>query len=132
MISVVINVVLSIGFFVGLFGTRGPFALGAVGPDFFPQSFMVALMGTLVPSLIANRRLGGGIRPIVLRCLGIAILSAAIAGGLGWRWFATHPATLLPLASMLPLKAVFGGILAAIVTPIALRLLFNSAQQAKP
>ena len=58
-ISVAINTALSAAFFVVVFGTRHPVQLAAYGTDFPMQAFMIALMGSLVPSLLLRRRMGG-------------------------------------------------------------------------
>ena len=59
-ISFAINAVLSLAFFLGLYGFT-PRALRWSAPDglaldFVPQSLAVALMSALVPALIARRR----------------------------------------------------------------------------
>jgi sterol desaturase/sphingolipid hydroxylase (fatty acid hydroxylase superfamily) len=85
-----------------------------------------------VPSLIVNRRVGSPTRTIVVRCLAIAVTAAVFAGGLGFWWFTRQPDAELPFAQLLAIKATFGGLLALIATPIALRLLLSSTRQAKP
>eukprot|EP01037_Dinobryon_pediforme_P024889 gene24889-26841_t len=51
-ISAAINAVLSIVFFVLVFGVSVAPRLDALGPDFLPQAFMVSLMGSLVPAML--------------------------------------------------------------------------------
>ena len=67
-------------------------ARGAVLVDFLPQTFMVALMGSLVPSAIALRMIrrpavsnmfAAPIRSLILRCVLIALLATFVLGGIG-------------------------------------------------
>jgi hypothetical protein len=119
-ISVVINAIISIGFFLLVFSYGPPVPTSALAPDFLPQTFMVALMGSLVPSLLVGRRNGAGASGIVRRAFLIAIGALLIAGGGA---FATAYSADAMLSSRvaLAIKAVFGALLAAIVTPIAVR-----------
>lgn len=125
-ISFVINGVLSLVFFLALFGRSGASlhwgAPDALAIDFLPQSLAVSLMSALVPALIARRRLGRGtgLRPIfhgaaIFAALGLllgAVLAAA-AEGLGTApvdWWAA-----------LAFKLLYGGLLGAGITIMALR-----------
>ena len=118
LVSVAINAVISAGFFFATFGLPTPIPAEALGLDFLPQSFMVTLMGCLIPSLLVRRQSGQSARPIVLRALLIAVLVLVVAGGgamlvcmaLGGDWAA------LPA---LVIKVLFGALLAAIATPVA-------------
>jgi hypothetical protein len=129
-ISVAINVVLSIGFFVALFGLAGPAAPVALARDFVPQAFMVALMGTLVPGLLVRAKVGGAVGAVVLRALGFAIGAALIAGGLAFL-LVSRLAAPVPVAPAIAIKAVFGGVLAAIVTPPAVRAVLRRGTVAR-
>jgi hypothetical protein len=56
MISVIINTVISIGFVFLAFGGQDRVAVAALIPDAIPQSFMIGLMSTVVPTLLTRRR----------------------------------------------------------------------------
>lgn len=130
-ISAAINAVLSIVFFVIVFGVTLAPRLDALGPDFLPQAFMVALMGSLVPALLLRRRMGGAVGTIMLRAVVFALLGTAIAGG-GAYWLCTlHAAATLPIAQAITLKALFGAVLGAIVAPLAVWPVLASARSAE-
>lgn len=119
-ISVVINMVLSALFFVAVFA-RGPVRLADIGPDLVPQSFMVALMGSLVPGLLTARRAPTGRRgPIVVRSFVVALIAAVVIGGGGWLLLRGSSAVIAYPAA-LAARVVLGGLLAALVTPFAVR-----------
>ncbi len=120
-ISIVINTILSIAFFLGVFGLARPAPLAALGPDFLPQSFMVALMGCLVPGVLVRRRLRGPLRDVVVRALVIAAAALVVAGGGAWALCLAFAPAALPPAAALAVKALFGAALAAVTTPIAVR-----------
>lgn len=129
-ISAAINAVLSIVFFILVFGTSVAPGLAALGQDFLPQAFMVSLMGSLVPALLMRRQLGGAIGPVVLRAIAFALLGAAIAGGAAYWLCALHGAATLPIAPALTVKALFGAVLGAIVAPLAVWPIIASARRA--
>lgn len=134
LIGVVINAVLSIVFFAIVFGLRAPVAVGGVtgyAADFLPQSFMIGLMGTLVPGAITKARLGRGVivpadhtsrlpvsialRSVLLALLGMLI--GAVVGGVlalvaGGALFQVLPAVLA--------KCLYGGLLGGVITRIGL------------
>ncbi|HXH16629.1 MAG TPA: hypothetical protein VNJ10_10930 [Sphingomonas sp.] len=133
-ISIVINAVLSLGFFLLAFGlapsTPVPVAgLGGYAVDFLPQSFMIALMSTLMPGIITAGRIRAGriggqaqstgalLRRSVLTAVAAMLVGIAIAAIL--LVVATKAA--LPWGPALFAKILYGGLLAAIVTPIGLR-----------
>ncbi|NML05871.1 hypothetical protein [Sphingomonas sp. G-3-2-10] len=128
-ISIAINAVLSVAFALLVFGGRESIDLAArdVLFDMAPQSFMVAFMGTLVPGLLTRKRLAAGRiagfgervvpgRP-VLRAFATAVAAAAAGTGL---IALVQPDMSVALPVFVAAKAVYGGVLAAIVTPLAL------------
>lgn len=133
-ISILINCVISILFFMLVFGSRNPVPVWGVGNwvfDFVPQGFMIGLMSTLVPGLLAAKALKAGkVRqkncsprqslPLPIR----AILTALVAAAFSYALFAVamHVSDVESLAvgTALAIKAVFGGLLAAFITPIVL------------
>lgn len=96
--------------------------------DFLPQSFMIALMGTLVPGVLTRRKLQAGVvaalpgttrlpRNLVVRALSLAVASAALVVAVT---FATQQES-LAFAVALTLKVAYGALLAALITPLGLR-----------
>lgn len=133
-ISVAINTVISIGFVYLAFGGQAQVATAALIPDAVPQSFMIALMSTVVPTMLTRRRRRAGlieghdnVVPDLLRSLPVrALLFAVITAVAGFAASALLIGTLappqLPFAAVLTGKAVYGALLAAVVTPFALTL----------
>ena len=127
-ISVAINTVLSILFFLAVFGLSAPVTARALGPDFLPQALMVALMGSLVPGLLTARRSGAAKAPVVRRAILLAIGGLVVAGGGAWLVCSLSDRVFDPVHAMLG-KAIFGAGLAAIVTPVAVCAALQSAGQ---
>ncbi|WP_313802157.1 hypothetical protein [Sphingobium sp.] len=108
--------------------------------DALPQSFMGAVMGVLVPALVARRTFAGrpasssGAPPIQLHRVNHIIARALLAGiaalpvGYGiWAgglWFATVSG--LPFDHALLLKTAYGGVLSMLFTGCLLRDLRRS------
>jgi hypothetical protein len=122
-------------FFVLVFGTSGPlkvWGIGAYAFDFVPQSFFTALLCTWLPGVITRKRLvtgavkpisgGGSARPasLVVRGLMYAVLALFIGGGGVALCLLLGEINQLAWLSGLIGKLAFGGVLAAIVTPIGL------------
>ena len=127
-ISMAINAVLSIVFFLVVFGLSAPVSARALGPDFLPQAGMVALMGSLVPGLLTSRRSGAAPAPVVRRAVLLAVAGLIIAGGGAWLICSLSDRVFDP-AHALAGKAIFGAILAAIVTPIAVHAALRSTHR---
>ncbi len=120
--SVLINAVLSIVFFCLVFGFGGPAPFARLGPDFLPQAFMIALMGSAIPALLTARRVEGtDRRRILLRALAVALAAMIVAGGGAWLLCTLLPYTAIGYATALPVKVAFGAALAAVITPPAVR-----------
>jgi hypothetical protein len=132
-ISVVINGVLSLAFFLAVFGAQ-PRLLHWTGSDglaldFVPQSLAVALMSALVPSLIARRRMGKAmaVRPILFRAALFALAGTVFSGLLA---FTISQAGFAPVAwtNALAIKIAYGGALGALVASLALQRLLSSVK----
>ena len=117
LISIVINVAITIAFFFAVFGLRAPIAGSSFGRDFLPQAFFVALMGTIIPGLLIRRGSGTAIAPVVLRSMLLAVASLIVAGGGAWLIFAQIAS--VSAGPGLAIKIAFAAILSAIVTPYA-------------
>ncbi|MFW0796824.1 hypothetical protein AAFP30_23670 [Gordonia sp. CPCC 205515] len=140
-ISIVINTVLSLLFFLVVFGFGKQVQVWGLGNyvfDFVPQGFMIALMATLVPGAMAGKALRAGrIAPsaersrlpaaLWQRSLVMAVGSALISVALAAVVMALIGADTLPFAAALAGKLVYGAALAAVVTPIGLRAALSAS-----
>ena len=120
-ISMAINAVLSILFFLAVFGVSRPVSAVAFGSDFLAQAFMVALMGALVPGLLTAKRSGAARGPVVRRAILLAFAGLVVAGGGAYAACVVLGESTIAPGIALVVKAGFGALLAAIVTPIAVR-----------
>lgn len=141
LISMVINSVLTLLFFLLLFGGMAHVPQWGVGHwafDFIPQSLMIALMSTLVPGLLTRRAVASSrimangppsrlpANPVV-RAIAVALAVTTIVVALV---VAAHlvvsasgqgtPST-IPFAAALAIKLAYAAVLAAAVTPPGLR-----------
>lgn len=142
-ISVVINILIGVAFFVSKFHGQSQVALwgaGGIVVDTLPQGFMVALMSVLPPSIITRSRIMGSklvtrsgnswvppLRSILARALltaivGMICLTASVA-----MLSALSGAASMSFALGLVLKPLAGGVEAAVITPFAIRALLNRA-----
>jgi hypothetical protein len=138
-ISIAINAAISIGFVWLVFHGHDPVPTSGPGSlvrDAAPQTFMITLMSTLVPSLITRQRMRSGhldawhrsqpgaipspTGKILLRALTLAIA----AGVLGLVLSAAILPVLfpggLPYDRVLVLKAAYGALVALVITPLAI------------
>jgi hypothetical protein len=120
-ISMVINAVLSIVFFWLVFGFANAVTYRELGPDFLPQAFMVALMGSLVPGLLVARRSGAAKTAVAQRAFLLAGTALVLSGGGAFLICRMFGAASISPARAVVIKALFGALLAAAVTPVAVR-----------
>lgn len=130
LVSAGINAVLSIVFTLLVFGGERLVAVPALVRDALPQSFMITLMAWLVPSLLTGRRLrAGAIAPLPGRAprghvavvsLLAAVVVAAVAGAVHWAVLPVLLPPAVPFGAVLAGKAVYGALLGAVVTRVAL------------
>lgn len=118
--------------FADLVAVRG---LSGIGVDFIPQTFMMSLMGSLIPGLLTRRRFRRSMlldrvpknSGIVVHSFVIAIAAAFFLGGAALlasrHWLGLE----VPHAFALTLKVAYSAALAAIVTPCALIWAFRQA-----
>lgn len=133
-VSMAINAVLSAAVFVAVFGLAAPapvWGMGGYVTDFGPQSFMIALMATLVPGALTRRRLrSGAVQPLAgtsrlpASLLLRALLLGLVAAVFGTALFAgilnlVGVAAIAPVSALIA-KVAYGALLAAIVTPVGL------------
>lgn len=116
MVSIVINLAITAGFFFAFFGLGSPVDGAAYGKDFLPQSFMVALMGALIPGLLVRRGSSARIPPVVVRAVLLA-LGALLVGVVCW-WAFARIGSLQPLPALV-MKLAYAAVLSMIVTPIS-------------
>jgi hypothetical protein len=127
-ISMAINSALNLGFSLLAFGSKAEVPVWGVGGllfDLLPTSFMITLMGSVVPSLINRRHLSPtpSIRFILLCGLLLALLAVLVlvpAAALLLRW-----TEVLSFAAVLWLKLPLGAVLACCVTLWSLRGLLH-------
>lgn len=129
-VSIVINAVISAGFFFAVFGLGAPIALADFGRDFLPQAFMISLMGSLVPGLLMRRHSGAPAGPIVRRALLLAVAGLVLAGGAAFAVCAALGGAIAAVPA-LAVKVVYGMVLAAVVTPVAVRAALRGGQEAR-
>lgn len=134
-VSIVINAVLSALFFWIVFRGVDPVPTWGVGNwvfDFVPQSFMIALMSTLVPGALTGKAIrtgritahgAPGKLPgnLFARAGLLAVMSAVIGTGLIALAVAAIGVLMVPAGVALTLKVVYGAVLALVVTPPGLR-----------
>lgn len=133
-LGAVINMVLSGAFVFLVFGGRADAPVAGwvgVAADAVPQSFMIALMSCIVPTVLTRRRLAlGAVAPLAgrsrlprsvsLRAMLVAVIVAIVAGAV--------QAALLPItgdrwsfATILSFKLIYGAVLGACVAGYAVR-----------
>lgn len=133
-LNVIVTIIITgIVFFIG-FGTSNQLSVWGMGGyafDFVPQAFLTALISILVPGVIMRKRIAKGAlspaaadlpypRPLILRGLIYGLLSVVVgSGGVALLLTAGHVNEIDWLAAFV-VKAGFGALLAAIITPIGL------------
>ncbi len=134
-LSVAINAILSLVFFLLVFGLREPAPVWGVGNfafDFLPQSFMIAFMSALVPGALALRKLRTGQINVwqgksrlpktqLARALFLAVISAALGVAAAATLLGLSGREMVAWGAALAIKIAYGALLAAVVTPIGLR-----------
>lgn len=127
-ISFAINAMLSLAFFLTMFGGKGAqlsFGADGLGFDFLPQSMAVALMSALVPALVMRGRwVKAGLsdvpalRLVLLRSAGFAAGGAMLGGLLA---LVSPGGAVIGWQAALWMKLFYGGLLGTIITTMALR-----------
>jgi len=135
LVSLLVNSLLSLLAAWVVFGRHESVALwgsDGVAVDFLPQTFMVALMSTLVPGLLTRRRVRAGQlaaldRPpprlpcnLVLRALLVAGVATLAFGGVAILLTSAVWAGPLPLGAVIVLKVLYGAILSIPITRFGL------------
>lgn len=135
LVNVAINCFFAALFFFVVFGGQDRVPVWGLGNwvfDFIPQSFMIALLGTIIPGALAAKRLRAGavqafVRPsplprnLLLRALLLAVVSAVIgATAVALLMTATDAGHLEPLPALL-LKIGYAALLSVVITPPGLR-----------
>ncbi len=140
-ISICINTVLSLGFVFFVFHGQARIpVLGAHGivSDLVPQTFMVTLMGCLIPGLLTRKRLLAGdlawldhgleigVGQVVVTAFIAAIVVTVVIVGICWTLLPHVIAGGLSFGHLVIAKVIFGASLAAFMTPWAIRRLLRS------
>lgn len=136
-ISVVINCALTAAFYFLLFHGVEAVPIWGVGNfafDFGPQTFMIALMGTMVPGLIASRKFRSSATPktkIIQRALVVAVVALIVGCSITTASLWLLSSDVVAFNQGLKAKILYGGALAAIVTPLFLRAQFAAKPMGK-
>lgn len=138
LISVAINGAISFAFAWLMFHASSAVPARALIADSIPQSFMVALMSVVVPALLTSRRLAAGqiaplpgkaVRyPLAVRAIAAALAAVSCGLLLHLAVLAMGAPNSIGFTTLLALKVVYGAGLAAIVTPLMLRIALKGRQ----
>jgi hypothetical protein len=143
-ISIVINVVISGLFMVAVFGRERFIELWGfhgLAFDFVPQTFMISGMSVLVPTLLARRRISGGVLPrrtrppslflrrLTVRIVLLALFFTLILGGIGVLLLAQTWKGPLRFWQAFPLKLFYGALVASLATPLGLSLALSDPKK---
>ena len=134
-VSVIISSALTILMVLVVFGRPSAIAVwGGSGwmRDCVPQSFMIALMCTLMPGLMAQRNVRAGRvstiagatrlpRNLVVRGLVLAAAAAVLGTALAAALASASQLQSLPFGVALASKVAYGAAIAAWITPLAVR-----------
>lgn len=129
-VSSLINMTISAGFFVLLFGNVDAVPFRGAGNlifDGLPQGFMIGAMSALVPVLLVRKRLGSampfvGTRVLVMRALAAGLLGVAVIVGLTTLLSLVAAEPQIAFALALAFKMIAGGAVGAMTTLTSLRL----------
>lgn len=139
LISMAVNAAFSAGFAFLVFGGRaeiGLWGLDGLALDFAPQTFVIAMMSVLVPTALTRRRIKSGAlaagrgapsrlpASLIVRALLVAIVATLLLGGAATAMLAATWSGPLTFGAVLPLKIIYGALVALAVTPLALRAAF--------
>jgi len=130
-ISIVITMAISAGFFLLVFRGTDPIAVWApdnLALDFLPQSGAAAFMAALMPALQARRAISSGqpahpsptVTPIVIRAVVFTLLALGLAGVVIAGLLKSGIAV-FPWATAFAIKVAYGALLGLIITPPAVR-----------
>lgn len=134
LVSAGINAVISVGFFLAVFGGIDPVPVWGIGNyafDFVPQSFAIGFFASFVPGLLTARALRSGsltmlgrpapgAAPILGRAILNALAAVVIGGGLCAVLLWLAGVEQLGHAAAFALKVAYGALLGAIVTRLML------------
>lgn len=131
LISIVITMAISAGFFLLIFGSTNPIAVWAphnLALDFLPQSGAASFMAALMPALqtraaIAKGKLPGtppSVRSIVVRAIMLALLALGLAGIVIGALQLSGIAT-FAWGTAFAIKVAYGALLGLVITPPAVR-----------
>ena len=134
-VSIAINAILSMVFFLLVFGPSEPAPVWGFGNyvfDFLPQSFMIAFMSALVPGTLALRKLRTGqidVLPgksrlpnaLLARAFLLAVISSIFGVAAAAALLELSGQEMVAWGPAFAIKIAYGALLAVIVTPIGLR-----------
>lgn len=143
-VSIVINVLISALFMALVFGRSTSIELWGghgLAVDFIPQTFMIAAMSVLVPTLLTRQRLKRGVlarnpgaatrypSSLTLRVVVIAIVLTLTLGAVGVLILDVIWTGPLRFWQAFPMKLLYGGVVASIATPIGLYIALSEREK---
>ena len=130
LVSALINGMISLGFFLLVFGFGGTILVWGIGNyafDFLPQSFAVAFFASFVPSLLTRKALLAGkvvsatrsvptTGSLLVKSIQLGIAAAIVGAGI-WAavFWASGTTTIQPIPAF-TLKIIYGAAMGALVT----------------
>lgn len=134
LVSALVNGAISLGFFLAVFGGSGPIVVPGIGDyafDFLPQSFVIGLMASLVPGLLARKAIVSG-RPggfafaapaagvIVRQAIVTALIALAAGAVVALFTLAVSRTGTIGHGAGLVVKVAYGAALGAVTTHLTL------------
>jgi hypothetical protein len=139
LISIAINTMISICIAWLVFGGAAAVSTRSLVLDAAPQSFMIVLMSVVIPGVLTRRRMARGqVAPIAgpppryslaARAIGMAMILAVAGVALHAMLLGSLTPEVWDLRHAIVLKAAYGAVLAAAVTPTMLRYALRSVTE---
>ncbi|CAN5301433.1 hypothetical protein BH10PSE1_BH10PSE1_32530 [soil metagenome] len=131
LLSIAIGIVISLVFYVGIFGLWPEAPLHGrhgLAIDGLPQTFMLGLMGALVPSLMLRAKLranlpsfaGDRVWIVLARAVGFGALATVLIGGPSFLVLDAQSSPSVPFALALAAKLLLAVLVGGMVTPLSL------------
>lgn len=134
LLSVTINSAFGLAAFVLLFRGIDPVPIGPhtkLTNDFLVQATIIGFFAAFPPLLIVSHHIRKGkvsgrqvtLPAIFARAAALALASAIVFGGAGWLVTHALDGASAPFFLIAVLKALFGAVIALVITPVALQML---------
>lgn len=133
-LAFVANVIISVAAFLVVFGWH-PVAVKSFASDFYSQSAGVAFIGTLIPALLLQNKVRrdevvptgrrAGARRLCAAFLAVVIIAAFVIGPVAAGVARMVAPAILTPSEALPIKALYGGVLAWLASPPIFRMILG-------